>query len=640
MFIEYKLNDLNSFNEKLKELLDDNIKEIEKLLKIEDKTYQNFMKPMQFLEERVDTFFTPLSNANGVNATKEVQNTYAGSIPLLSKYYSQLTQNEKLFTSLESLHSDKSLTQEQRHLLMLELKEFILSGAKLSHDDKKEVEKIDLRLSELSNEFSKNLLEATDAYELEVTLEDLGQMPKEDIETFENDEGKYIVTLQMPSFIAFMTYSPNQSLREEVYRAYNTRAPQNSAVIDEILMLRDEKAKLIGFENYSAYSVESKTAKSVNEVNEFLEKLGKSAVKKAQEELQELEQFAGKKLQSYDFAYYSEKYKKQKFDFNEEEIKPYFEQNKVVQGLLDLVSELFDIEFKAIDVPVWNPKVKVFEVKDGESVSRLYLDLESRKNKRSGAWMSDFQSRFKDIDNSINPASAFIVCNFASSQKGVSLLRHDDVVTLFHEMGHALHHILSQVDERGVSGVHGVAWDVVEFPSQFLENFAYEPFVLKRFAKHYKTDEVIPKEYLEKIKMSKNYQAAIGLMRQLEFSLFDFWLHQDFYKGDEVQALLDKIREDYAVIKPPSYNRFQNGFAHIFAGGYSAGYYSYKWAEVMSADAFFECIKDEQIDKDKAIGYKQNILHKGGSQNMSELYYQWLNKDFEVESLLKLYGLK
>jgi oligopeptidase A len=640
MFIEYKIPDFTNFENDFSRLLIQNEKEIESLLRNHNKTYDNFIKPLQYLEEKLNLFFTPLANENGVNATKEVQEAYTKAIPLISKYYSKLTQNEKLFQALELIHSQKDITPIRKHLLMLEIKEFVLAGAKLKHDEKKEIEKIDLRLSQLSNEFSKNLLEATDAYELEVTLEDLGDMPQEDIQTFLNDEGKYIVTLQMPSYIAFMTYSPNRALRQEVYKAYNTRAPQNAMIIDEILQLRYDKAKLIGFENYSAYSVESKTAHSVEEVNIFLEKLAQSAIEKAKEELQELQEYAGMQLESYDFGYYSERYKKEKFDFNEEEIKPYFEQNRVVEGLFALVGELFGLEFKKIDVPSWHEKVQVYEVNDEGNVSRLYLDLESRKNKRSGAWMSDFQTRFLDIDGTVNPASAFIVCNFASSDKAPSLLRHDDVVTLFHEMGHALHHVLSKVDERNVSGINGVAWDVVEFPSQFLENFAYEPWVLQRFAKHYKTGETIAPHYLQKIKDAKNYQAAIGLMRQLEFSLFDFWLHQDMYQGEEVQELLNKIRSRYSVIRPPEYNKFQNGFSHIFAGGYSAGYYSYKWAEVMSADAFFECVKDEQIDSQKALGYKQNILHSGASENMSTLYRQWLHKDFAVDSLLKLYGLK
>ncbi|MGM0623381.1 MAG: M3 family metallopeptidase [Campylobacterota bacterium] len=639
MFIDYNVGDLDKFLPKFKDLLQHNEKKIEQLLELEDKSYSNFIRPLQEIDEKLDRFFTPLGNENGVNATKQIQDLYSAVLPHISQYYSRLTQNEELFKALEQVYAQKDLNSEQKHLLQLEIKDFILSGAKLSHDDKKTIEQIDLQLSEYSNEFGKNLLEATDAFWMEVSVQDLGQMPQEDIDAMTDEKGAYIVNLQMPNFIAFMTYSPNRALREKLYKAYNTRAPQNEKIIDEILQLRAQKAQLLGFENYSEYSIESKTAHSAYEVNEFLQKLGYKAKEKAQQEVAQLQEFAGLKLQSYDFAYYSQLYKKEKFAFDEDLTKPYFEQSRVVAGLFDLLSELFDLKFTKIDTPTWHHKVSVYEIDDGQNTSRLYLDLESRKNKRGGAWMSDFQTRFRDSNNRLHPASAFIVCNFASSDKGASLLRHDDVVTLFHEMGHALHHILSDVDERGVSGIHGVAWDVVEFPSQFLENFAYEPWVLKRFAKHYKTDAVIEDAYLEKIKSMKNFQAAIGLMRQLEFSVFDFMLHQGVYSGLEVQQLLDKVRDDYAVITPPSYNKFQHGFAHIFAGGYSAGYYSYKWAEVMSADAFFACVHDSGIDKEKAAGYKEHILQRGGSENMSALYKQWLHKDFEVESLLKLYDL-
>ena len=640
MFVEYKLENLEQFNNALQKKLEHNEQVLDELLGLKDKSYDNFIKPLDHLEERLDRFFTPLSNENGVNATKQVQQVYAQAIPLLSKYYSKFTQNERLFSALEELFQDKSLNKVQKHRLSLEIKDFVLSGAKLEHEDKKRIEQIDLELGQLSNAFNTNLLKATDSFEIEVKKEDLGQMPQEDIDANTTEDGRYVFTLQMPSFIAFMTYCPDANLRQKVYKAYTTRAPENGTIIDAILRLRDEKAKIIGFENYSQYSIQSKTAKIVSEVNEFLTQLADAAKDKAVQELEELEEFAQKKLASYDLAYYSERLKKQKFDIDEQQLKPYFEKESVVAGLIELVSELFGLKFYKVQTPTWHEKVVVYEVDDGKNLSRLYLDLESRKNKRSGAWMSDFQTHFKDADGTIQPASAFIVCNFSPSSSGVSLLRHDDVVTLFHEMGHALHHMLSNVDERGVSGIHGVAWDVVEFPSQFLENFAYEPWVLQRFAKHYKTQEVIPAEFLQKIKESKNFQAAMGLMRQMEFSLFDFWLHQDLYSGEEVQELLDKVRKEYAVIQPPSYNRFQNGFAHIFAGGYSAGYYSYKWAEVMSADAFFACVQSSGIDTQKAKGYKHHILQQGASENMVELYHKWLGKDFDIHSLLKLYGLK
>jgi oligopeptidase A len=323
--------------------------------------------------------------------------------------------------------------------------------------------------------------------------------------------------------------------------------------------------------------------------------------------------------------------------------KPYFEQSKVVDGLLEILSTLFNVEIKEVDIAnKWHKCVRVFDFyENGKVLSRLYMDLEARKSKRGGAWMNDFESRFVDSNNNLHLASAFIVCNFSpSSDTTPSLLRHDDVVTLFHEMGHAIHHIFSKASQRSISGVNGVAWDVVEFPSQFLENFAYEKAIIERFGFHYETDEAIPLELIKKIKESKNFGASLGILRQVEFSLFDFKLHQELYQGDEVQELLNDVRESVSIMIPPKYNKFQHGFAHIFAGGYSAGYYSYKWAEVLSADAFFECLDRESgFNREKAKGYKKYILSKGGIEDMNILYKQWLGRDAKIETLLKLYGL-
>jgi len=347
-------------------------------------------------------------------------------------------------------------------------------------------------------------------------------------------------------------------------------------------------------------------------------------------------------LSGYDVGYYSEKLKKEKFDFDDTMTKPYFEQSKVLKGLLDIVSELFGVTFKAADVPTWHACVKPFDIFEGDQLSgRIYFDLEARKEKRGGAWMNDWETHYIDSKGKKHLASAFIVCNFSPATKAnPSLLRHDDVVTLFHEMGHAIHHLFGKCKERSVSGINGVAWDIVEFPSQFLENFAYEAAILKRFAFHHETDEPISDELMTKIKETKNYQAALGILRQVEFSLFDFKLHQKLYQEEEVQNLLDAIREKTALLKSPDYNKFQHGFAHIFAGGYAAGYYSYKWAEVLSADAFFSCLDDDSgFDKNSAKGYKECILAHGGAKEMSDLYQEWLGRKADVKSLIELYEI-
>ena len=646
MFVSFKPIDYENFPKKLSTILKENEELIEKLLRKEDKTYYNFVRPYMESFEKLDLFFTPLSHLHSVENSKETQKAYENSLPLLSRYHTKISQNKELYRAFLQIDSDDLA---QKEVIYQEIRDFKLSGVELSEDKKKRVEEINLRLSELNNQFSQNLLDATNAYELIIEdPKDVEGLPKSDLELAKiQKDGKSVwrFTLQIPSYMAYMTYGPNRKLREELYKAYITRAPKNQEIIDEILRLRDKKAKLLGFDHFSKLSLATKMAPSDDVVVGFLNELADATFSFAKKEVKRLEVLAKEngieKIESYDVAYYSEKLKKLELDFDDEITRPYFEQNRVLQGLLDFVSELFDITFEMIDVPVWNEKVKVYDLKeDGKTFARIYFDLESRENKRSGAWMNDWQTYHEDENGKEHLASAFVVCNFPPSTKDTpSLLRHDDVVTLFHEMGHAIHHLFSRVKERFVSGIHGVEWDVVEFPSQFLENFAYESEVLKRFARHYKTDELMPDDLMIKIKKSKNFLAAIGMLRQLEFALFDFMLHQKLYQADEIQELLDSIRDRLSPIKPPSYNRFQWGFAHIFAGGYAAGYYSYKWAEVLSADAFFACF-DKEIKKDMINGYKHHILQKGAIQSMSKLYKEWLGRDPDPKALIKLYGLE
>ncbi len=527
----------------------------------------------------------------------------------------------------------------------------MLSGVNLPDEQKKRMEEISLKLSELSNQFSQNLLDATNAYELIITdAKDVEGLPQSDIDAAKEElEGKtiYKFTLQIPSYLAYMTYGPNREFRKELSKAYATRAPQNAEIIDQILALKNEKAKLLDFDSYAHYALETRDASKQEDVIGFLNDLADAALPQAKKELSELKAYAKKTdgiedLSGYDVGYYSEKLKKEKFDFDDAMTKPYFQQSKVLLGLLDIVSELFSVTFKAADVPTWHECVKPFDIFDeGKLSGRIYFDLEARKEKRGGAWMHDWETHYVDSKGEQHFASAFIVCNFSPTTKETpSLLRHDDVVTLFHEMGHAIHHLFGKCTERSVSGINGVAWDVVEFPSQFLENFAYEAAILKRFGFHYETGEPISDELMAKIKETKNFQAALGILRQVEFSLFDFMLHQNLYQGEEVQKLIDSIRKKTSLLESPSYNKFQHGFAHIFAGGYAAGYYSYKWAEVLSADAFFSCLDDDAgFDKEHAQGYKEFILANGGSKEMSQLYEEWLGRKADVKSLTKLYEI-
>lgn len=646
-FLKFNI-DLKSFIDELNKKIAQNNKKVQELLKIDKKTFINFVRPLEMMQERLEEFFTPLSHINSVNNTKQTQDVYTKSLPIITEYSTKLSQNIDIYKAYKDIlqKEKKDLNQEQIRVLELNILHFELSGAHLDEKTKERLQEINIKKSELTNDFSQNVLDATNEYEYIIEdVQDVQGIPQSDLENAkleQNGTTKYRFTLQMPSYIAYMTYGKNEKIREELYRAYVTRAPQNAKIIDELLLLRDEMSRLLGFNNYASYSLSSKMAKDEKSVISFLQTLVESCLHQAKEELSEVQKLSSKPLESFDTAYYSEILKKNMYEVDEEQYRPYFEQKSALNGIFDFLNKLFNIEFKKVDEKLWDEKALSYDLYlNGVLKSRLYLDLEARKGKKGGAWMNNFQTHCKDENNNKQLSSAVIVCNFApSSSTNPSLLRHDDVVTLFHEMGHALHHMLSSVDESGVSGVNGVEWDAVEFPSQFLENFAYEPHVLKLFAKHYKTNEIIPDEMIEKLVRAKNFLSASGMLRQLEFSLFDFILHTKLYQKNEVQKLLDSIRETTAIIKPPAYNKFQNGFSHIFAGGYAAGYYSYKWAEVLSADAFFSVVDEGIFGSHTAEKYLEIILKKGGSQSMDMLFKELMQREPNSDNLLRLNGIK
>ena len=632
---------LSTFIDELKQRTKNNLEKIEELKKIKSKTFENFVKPLEAMENELEIFFTPLSHVNSVDNSEQTQEVYTQALPIITQYSTQISQDIEIYESFKQI---KPNNQEQTRVIELNIQNFELSGAHLDDVTKKELEKINIKLSELSNDFSQNLLDATNAYSYIITdKKDLEGLLKSDIESAKFEEDgvvKYKFTLQIPSYLAYMTYGKNEKIREELYKAYVSRAPQNAKIIDNILELKQKMAKLLGFENYASYSIASKMAKSEKSVIEFLENLLKDSKQQAKNELKELEEFAKKKLQSFDTAYYGELLKQKNYNIDEELYKPYFELNSVVSGMFKFLNKLFNITFKKSEN--LNKNTTVYELHvDSKKIATLYLDLEVRESKRGGAWMHNWHSHNIDENGKEQLASAFVVCNFPASTKNQpSLLRHDDVVTLFHEMGHALHHLLSSVTESEVSGVNGVEWDAVEYPSQFLENFAYESDVLKIFAKHYETGEVISPEMIQKLIKSKNFMSAMGMLRQLEFSLFDFKLHQKLYQEKEVQELLNEIREETSLIKTPSYNKFQNGFAHIFAGGYSAGYYSYKWAEVLSADTFYSVIDEGIFNSKTAQRYKDIVLKGGGAKSMDIYFKDVMQRDVNTKNLLRLNGIK
>lgn len=643
-FLDFNVN-YDTFLDDLEHLLQDNNKKIESLLKLPNKTFDNFVKPLSLLDEHLNQFITPLSHLNSVKNSSQTQDIYTKMIPIVSLYSTQLSQNKDIYLAFKQISDHEDLTDEQKRVVELNILDFELSGAHLDDDTKTKLQKINIKLDELSNQFSQNLLDSTNAYEHIVTDEnDIKNLPQSDqdqIRFEENGVTKYKLNLQMPIYIAYMTYGTNRAIREELYKAYTTRAPQNAELIDEILRLRFEMARLLGFENYAQYSIASKMAPSYKKIFTFLQQLADKSMPQANKELQELQAIADVKIQSFDMAFYSEILKQKKYNIDQEIYRPYFEQNNVIKGLFQFLQQLFNITCKSVDVELWDQKAKAYDVYlNNQLKARLYLDLESRKDKRDGAWMYNWQTHGTLEDDTIQLASAFVVCNFPSSDEhNPSLLRHDDVVTLFHEIGHAIHHILSDVKQVGVSGVNGVEWDAIEYPSQMLENFAYEPQVLQLFAKHYQTSEVLSDSLIKQLVDAKNFQSALSMLRQLEFSMFDLQIHYDLYQGAQVQSILDSIRSKTALIKPPAYNKFQNGFSHIFAGGYAAGYYSYKWAEVLSADTFFQIVDEGIFNSKTADMYLDVILKKGGSYSMYELFLQLMKREPAIDSLLRLNGI-
>ena len=653
MFKEFHIENFENSSKLLEELLNNSRVEVEKLLEIKNKTYKNFVLPFAEIGEKINEFITPIFHLDSVKNSKITSKVYEECLPLISKYESEISQNESIYISLKNIQSNERSTLNNIQLKVLEneIRDFELSGCQLENNKKQRLEEIDLALGELSHKFSQNILEATNSFSLIIeNFEDVKEIPKSDLELakFEEDgKTKYKFTLQMPSYIAYMTYGTSREKREELYKAYTTRAPQNGEIIEKILALKDEKVKILGFKNYASYSLATKMANSEDDVINFLEELGNKAKEKAIKELEEIKQIAKEDgiddFRASDISFYSEKLKKAQYDIDEEYYRPYFEQNSVLNGFFTALNELFDIEFKSSNAPSWDEKVKVYDIfEKNKTIARIYIDLEARDDKRGGAWMNNWHSYYKDSNNNINLPTAYIVGNFPQSTKDIpSLLRHSDVVTLFHEMGHALHHLLSKVEEPTVSGISGVAWDVVEFPSQFLEYFSYDRDILKLFAKHYQTGEVLDDEAISRLIKAKNFQSSMATVRQIEFALFDFKLHQKLYKTEfEIQELLNSIRDKFSVIKTPEYNKFQNSFSHIFSGGYSAGYYSYKWAEVLSADAFYMFLDSKNVlNKELGLKYKNCVLSCGGSENMDKLFFDFAQREPKIDSLLKIDGI-
>lgn len=631
-------------------------------------TWDNLVAPIDEVDDVLGKLWSPISHMNSVVNSDELRDAYESCLPLLSEYGTFVGQHAGLFSAYQQLSESAEFGQlnpAQQKVITNALRDFKLSGIALNEEDKKRYGEIATRLSELSSSFGNNILDATHAFSVNITdeseLSGLPESAKEAAKALAHAQEKsgWLFTLDIPSYLPVMTYCDNQALREKMYRAYVTRASEigpnggeydNSPIMAELLSLRHELANLLGFDNFAEKSLSTKMANSTDEVLGFLEDLAVKSKAQGQQDLSEVQAFAAEKfqqnnLQAWDLPYYSEKLKQERYAISDEELRPYFPENKVVAGLFEVVHRLFGLNIsERKDIDTWHKDVKFFDVFDNKQQLRgsFYLDLYARAKKRGGAWMDDCVGRRELANGDIQYPVAYLTCNFNGPVGDKpALFTHDEVVTLFHEFGHGIHHMLTQINASGVSGIDGVPWDAVELPSQFLENWCWQPQALAFISGHYQTGESLPQDMLEKMLAAKNFQSAMQMIRQLEFSLFDFKMHAQYSpeKGDEIQQVLDQVREEYAVIKAPDFNRFQHSFGHIFGGGYAAGYYSYKWAEVLSSDAFSRFEEEGIFSQSVGQEFLTNILEMGGSQEPSELFKAFRGREPQIDALLRHSGI-
>lgn len=647
-------------------LLADNRKAIAELLKQQSGTpsWKGLVLLLDELNARLGQAWSPVSHLNAVCNNAELRAAYEACLPKLSEYATELGQNRALFQAYEALASSpeaEGFEVAQTTILEHALRDFRLSGIDLPEAEQQRYGAVQMKLSELASKFSNQLLDATQAWTKQVTdeaaLAGLTDSAKAQMRQAAEAKGLdgWLISLEFPSYFAVMTYADDRALREEVYAAYCTRASDqgpnagqndNGPLMLEILALRQELAKLLGFANYAELSLASKMAETTDQVLHFLRDLGVRGKPFAEQDLRELQAFAFDQgcsdLQSWDVGYYSEKLREQRYSISQEILRAYFPVDKVLGGLFAIVEQLYGIQIEELSgFDSWHPDVRLFEIKEnGQHVGRFFFDLYARANKRGGAWMDGARDKRRDADGSLISPVANLVCNFTPAAPGKpALLTHDEVTTLFHEFGHGLHHLLTRVEHAGASGINGVAWDAVELPSQFMENWCWEPEGLALISGHHETGEPLPQDLLDKMLAAKNFQSGLMMVRQIEFSLFDFELHATHGDGRSVLEVLEGIRNEVSVLRPPAYNRFPNSFAHIFSGGYAAGYYSYKWAEVLSADAFSRFEEEGVFNSDTGRAFREAILARGGSQEPMQLFVDFRGREPSIDPLLRHLGL-
>lgn len=657
-------------------LIKSNREQIEKLLKDnEHYTWENLIEPLEDMDDRLGRTWSPVSHMNSVVNSDALRDAYNNCLPLLSEYSTEMGQNVELYEAYQAIKDSpefKKLDIAQKKIVDNALRDFHLSGIDLPVEKKKRFREIRQQLSKLTSKYEENVLDATQAWSKHITDEKkLAGLPdsalamaKQAAEEKELDG--WLFTLNFPSYYAVVSYADDRTLREELYQAYSTRASDqgpnagkydNSNIMQDILALRHEVAQLLGYQNYAERSLVTKMAETPDQVLTFLHDLAKRSQGMAKQELSDLTGFARQEddvsdLSAWDVPYYGEKLRQHTFDFSQEDLKPYFPETTVIPGMFAVVKRLYGISINEIDassdnaVETWHDDVHFYEIRDEKDVVRgqFYLDVYSRDKKRGGAWMDDCMGRKRNADGSLQIPVAYLTCNLTPPiGDDPALFTHDEVTTLFHEFGHGLHHMLTKVEHIGVSGINGVAWDAVELPSQFMENWCWEREALDFFAAHYQTGEPIPEELFNKMYAAKNFQAGMQMVRQIEFSLFDFRMYYEYkpemQSVDSIQKILDEVRSEVSVLTPPAYNRFQHGFSHIFAGGYAAGYYSYKWAEVLSADAFSLFEENGIFDSETGDAFLECVLEQGGTKEPMELFKKFRGREPEIDALLRHSGI-
>ncbi|XYK61661.1 oligopeptidase A [Serratia marcescens] len=632
-------------------------------------TWDNLCQPLAESDDRLSRIWSPIGHLNSVKNSPELRAAYEQALPLLSEYGTWVGQHEGLYQAYRSLKEGaafEALSVPQRKAVDNALRDFELSGIGLSADKQQRYGEIVARLSELGSTYSNNVLDATMGWSKLITDEaELSGLPESALAQAQamaqaKEQDGWLLTLDMPSYLPVLTYADNRALREEMYRAFATRASDqgpnagkwdNSEVMAETLALRHELAQLLGFATYADKSLATKMAESPEQVIGFLSDLAKRARPQAEQELAQLRAFAKQhygvdELDAWDITYYGEKQKQHLFSISDEQLRPYFPEQRVVEGLFEVVKRIYGITAKERkDVETWHPDVRFFDLfdADGELRGSFYLDLYARENKRGGAWMDDCVGSLRKADGTLQKPVAYLTCNFNRPLGDQpALFTHNEVTTLFHEFGHGLHHMLTQIDTAGVSGINGVPWDAVELPSQFMENWCWEPEALAFISGHYQSGEPLPKAMLDKLLAAKNYQAALFILRQLEFGLFDFRMHFEYSpeKGAQILPTLAEVKKMVAVVPSPSWGRFPHAFSHIFAGGYAAGYYSYLWAEVLSADAYSRFEEEGIFNAETGKSFLDNILSRGGSEEPMALFKRFRGREPQLDAMLRHYGIK